>query len=252
MHRLKSRQKQIPNGFTFRIPQLNWDSRKTLGLHPSFDTLVRAVIAARRGNPHQTQKHGWSLDPATVAEEVEQFQVKVCLANGWMTYLTESGGGAPAPFSQPPSPQEQKRLGAAAAKARKLWAGLKTLNDWHESEEPAVPQAQSEQRASVCVKCPYNNTNGDLFSFFTTTAAAGIKRQIEKFADRKLATTLDDKLGVCAQDEKDGNGGCLCVNKLSVHTPIELKLKHMMPETKAALHPSCWVLSEEKEIGVTP
>jgi hypothetical protein len=126
MHRLKSRDKQIPNGFWFRQPEINWHSKKVLGMHPSFSTLVNAVISARRANPHHAAKHKWSLNRDAVANEVEAFQVKICLAGGWTSYLTESGGGAPPPLSQPPSPQEQL---AKRQEKPDVRSGVKTLND---------------------------------------------------------------------------------------------------------------------------
>lgn len=245
MNRLKSRSHQIPNGFVFRIPAIKWDSRKVLGMHPSFETLVTAVISARNAHPHHKAEHNWSVDRAEVGNEVESFNVKICLSMGWTQYLAESGGSAPAaPFIQT-NPQEQKLLLAAATKAKKLWSGLKTLNEWLESNEPAVSSDQSEKRASICVACPFNG-KGDLTSFFTSPAAAAIRRQLERVQQRNFKTSLDDQLGVCA--EKDGNGGCLCVNKLSVHVPLKIKLAHMAPDTKASLHPSCWLLAEEKEL----
>lgn len=236
---------QIPNGIYYRESSIRWDSRKVLGTHPSFKTLVGAVISARRAHPHQMAENNWSLDPDVVAGEVEAFLVKICLSMGWTQYLAESGGSAPAaPFIQT-NPQEQKLLLAAATKAKKLWSGLKTLNEWLESNEPAVSSDQSEKRASICVACPFNG-KGDLTSFFTSPAAAAIRRQLERVQQRNFKTSLDDQLGVCA--EKDGNGGCLCVNKLSVHVPLKIKLAHMAPDTKASLHPSCWLLAEEKEL----
>src|SRR6185436_1921416 len=112
MQRLKSRSHQIPNGMYFRQPQINWDSRKVLSLHPSFDTLVRAVIAARKANVHYAEKFKWSTDYDTVANEVELFQVKICQSMGWQSYLTEGGGGAPPPLASRRSPQEEGLLNA--------------------------------------------------------------------------------------------------------------------------------------------
>lgn len=191
-------------------------------------------------------KHNWSLDKEVVEEEVEQFNVKRCIAHGWTSYITaDAGGGVPVPLSQAASPQEQKRLAAVAEKARKLWSGVKTISDWIESDSPSVPREQSELRAASCVQCPFNG-KGDLTSWFAVPAAAAIKRQIERVQQKNLSTSLDDKLGVCA--EKDGPGGCLCVNRVSVHVPIEFKLRHLQPEVKAQLHKDCWVLREEKEL----
>lgn len=244
MQRLKSRQHQVPNGFFFRESAINWDSRKVLGMHPSFETLVTAVISARRANPHQRETHRWSLDRSVVGDEVEAFNVKVCQSMGWTNYLAEAGGGAPPPFVHQ-SPAEQKQLARAAVAAKKLWDGIKTISDWLKSDIPSVPKEQAEKRAATCVACPFNG-QGDLTSWFTLPAAAAIKRQLELVQKRDLGTSLDEQLGVCA--EKDGNGGCLCPLRMMVHVPIALKLQHMSPQTKAGMHPNCWVLVEEKEL----
>lgn len=244
MPSLKNPNKQIPNGFFFRQPEINWDSRRVLPLHPSLDVLTRAVISARKANPHYVQKHKWSLDYNTVYAEVEQFQVKVCLAAGWTSYITQGGGNVEVPLSSSPNPQEQKLLAAAAAKARKLWGGVKTSAEWLDSNEPAVPQELSNARAATCVKCPFNNKR-ELTGFFTVPAAAAIRRQIERVIDRKLRTDYDDQLGICAQDPGEGNGGCLCPLRSNVHIPLAIKLKYLTPEVRSGLHPGCWVLSEQ-------
>lgn len=236
MQRLKSREKQIPNGFWFRMPAISWDSRKVLGLHPSFDTLVRAVQSARKANPAHASKHKWSLDKETIANEVEQFQVKVCLAAGWTSYLTEGGGGAP-PFSLAQRLPDQKQLGAAVGKIRKLWAGVKTLNDWLDSEEPPVETEQSERRANICVQCPMNG-QGDFSSWFTVPAAGAIQRQLERLNQRKISSTQDSKLNVCT--------ACLCPLKVKVHTPMKFIKTHLSPEVIAELRggKDCWIISE--------
>lgn len=228
----------MPNGFTYRQPEINWDSRKVLGLHPSFDTLTRAVMSARKANPHHAQKHKWALDFNGVAADVEAYNVKVCLAHGWTAYLTDIGGGAP-PFNQAQSLLSQKQLGAAVGEIKKLWAGIKSVNDWLESNGEAVPTEQAEKRATVCVACPKNGA-GDFTKWFVAPAAAAIKRQLEKLQGRNLTTSKDSVLNICEV--------CLCPNKLSVHVPIQIKLAHMADDTKQGLHPSCWVLAEEKAL----
>lgn len=244
MQTLKNEQKQIPNGFFFRQPEIKWDSRKVIGLHPSLDSLTRSVISARRANPHYVAQHKWSLDFNTVKQEVKQFNVKVCISMGWNDYLTDPGGDAP-PFSKAQSLLNQKQLGAAVEKVKKLWAGIRTISEWLESNAPAVSSDLSESRAQICLQCPYNNTEA-LTEWFITPAAASIKKQLERLQERNLRTSVDDKIGICAQKKSEGNGGCLCSLPLSVHVPIELKLKHLGPEVKATLHSGCWVLSEEK------
>lgn len=256
MQKLKSREKQIPGGgFDFRQPEINWHARKVLGLHPSLSRVANAVISARQSSPHYVQKHGWSLDLNTVLDEVEAFNVRRCQANGWMNFLTEVGG-APPPFNQAQSLANQKQLNAAVEKVKKLWAGVKTINDWMDSEEPPVEMALAEQRAATCVGCILNG-QGDFTAWFTVPAAGAIKRQLERLAQRKISTTLDDKLNICT--------ACLCPMRVKVHTPIKYIVPHLSAEVTAALGtaskftldgtgqrvPSdplkCWVLAETNQ-----
>jgi hypothetical protein len=236
MQSLKSEQRQIPNGFWFRQPEINWNSKKVIGLHPSLDTLTQAVISARRANPHQAAQHNWSLDFDVVKSEVKQFNVNHCLAMGWTEYLTDSGGGAP-PFNQAQSLLNQKQISVAVETVKRLWAGIKSVNEWLDSNDAPVSTELAEKRATTCVSCPLNGP-GDFSKWFTTPASAAIKRQLEKLQNRKISTTQDEKLNICE--------ACLCPLKLIVHVPLQIKLAHMTPDTKQALHPSCWVLSEEK------
>lgn len=236
MQRLKSRNRQIPNGMWYRQVEINWDSRKVLGLHPSFDTLVRAVQSARKANPHHAAKHKWTLDSAAIANEVEAFQVKICLAAGWTSYLTEGGNAAP-PFSKVQSLANQKQLGAAVEKVKRLWTGVKTLNDWLDSKEPPVEKDLAEKRAATCVACKMNG-EGDFTSLFTAPAAGAIKRQLERLSQRNISTSLDDKLRVCT--------ACLCPLKLKCHTPMKYITPHLSDGVMDDLRKgnNCWIVSE--------
>jgi len=233
---LKSRQVQIPYGFKFVQPEVRtWRPKNYI----SFDQLVQQVIQLRKGNQALVAK-GLATDYPTVASEVEQFNVRICQNMGWNNFLA---GGEPAwepPKSIPLSPQQKQGIVAAAGVVKKIWSGIRTLSEWYESREPGVPKEQSEARAKVCVACPLNEP-GDFSKWFTIPAAEAIRRQISRFSDRHLSTTMDDKLHVCS--------ACLCVNKLSVHVPIKLKLANLSPDVRAALHPSCWVQAEEKSAG---
>ncbi len=236
---LKNPNLQIPGGgFDFRQPEISWSARKVLGLHPSLAAVTQALIRARKAHPDRVKKHNWSTDYNSVFQEVKQFNVKVCMAAGWTNYLTESGGGG-GPFPHPQSLLNPKQLGAAVSEIKKLWSGLKSTNEWLDTNAPAVASELSEKRAVTCVACPMNGA-GDFTKWFTAPASASIKRQLEKVQERKLSTTQDDKLNICE--------ACLCPLKLIVHIPIEIKIAHMTPEAKASLHPSCWVLSEAQAL----
>jgi hypothetical protein len=240
MPTLRNPQKQIPGGgYDFRQPEISWHARKTLGLHPSLDVVTRSLISARKAHPHHAQKHNWAMDFNSVHAEVVAYNVRVCQAMGWTTFLTDPDGGGGPPFSSSQSLLDAKQLDVAVGTIKRLWSGIKSVNDWLDQNAPAVSSEQAEKRAAVCVACPMNG-QGDFSKWFVAPAAAAIKRQLEKLQNRKLATSQDDKLNICT--------GCLCANKLSVWVPAEIKLAHMAPETKAALHESCWVLAEERAL----
>lgn len=237
MQRLKSRSKQIPNGFTYRMPAIRWDSRKVLGMHPSFDTLVSAVISARRANPHQAAEQKWSLDRNVVGDEVEAYNVKVCLSMGWTSYLTDIGGGAPPPFQSTVSPHDQSLLDAAAVKARQIFTGVQAITVWQKEGAKAVPGQQSESRAAVCVACPLNG-QGDFSKWFTAPAAAAIRRQVEWSTGQNLRTSHDDKLNICE--------ACLCAMRLKVHVPLKYIKMGLTDAVIGELRKgnNCWIISE--------
>lgn len=236
--RLKSRVRPIPNGFRFKQPEINWDSVKVLGKFPSWEVLVNAVIAMRHGNPHHREKHQWATDVESVAAEVDAFNVQLCITNGWNQFIIGgSGGAAPRPLPQPRSPDQEKLLGAAAAKAKKIWSGVKTLNDWLDSHEPPVPWEESEARAAVCIACPLNG-KGDFTRFFTIPAAASIKRQLERVNQRGMFGSRDAELGVCE--------ACLCPLVIKTKTPIKFIRPHVTGEMIDELRKGkdCWVVEE--------
>ncbi len=231
MHSLIDRQRQIPGGFRFYQPETKWRSAPWA----SFDSIVASLIAHRRGNPALASKHAWSTDTVSVSAEVDRYNAMVCAQMGWTKYISVGGGPAPIPKSSPLSPIALSQISAAAAKVRKIWAGVKSLNDWLDSGEPAVEPVKSEKRAAICAECPKNG-KGDLTSWFTVPAAESIKRQLEVLAERKLTTFSDDKLNVCEV--------CLCPLKLKVHTPA--KYIKTPPDTMAELKavPNCWIPAE--------
>lgn len=235
MPRLKDRNRQIPNGFKFALPEVGYRSRD----FDSFSTIVNQVQTIISANPGRAQQHGWPTDPATIADWIDDFNARLCQQMGWSDYVTDPNGGAPPNF-QPPSPQEKSRLDAAAGHIRKIWAGVKTLDEWIDSGEPAVPPELAEARAAVCAACPRNGS-GDFTSWFAAPAALLIKKQVERLEERKLTTMFDGEIGVC--------GVCLCPLKLKVHTPLKFIAAHMTPEVLVDLEvvkPLCWIPKEIK------
>ena len=237
-YRLKSRVRGIPHGLKFNQPEIGWESVKVVGRAPSWEQLVTALIAARAANPAQAQKHGWSLDPAEVADEVDAYNSRLCLEHGWQHFLVDGAmPSRPVPKVSAPSPSEKKELAAVAGRVEKIWTGIKTLNEWIDSGEPAVESGLSAQRAAVCAKCPKNGP-GDFTSWFTRPAAAAIKRQMERLEQRQLSTPDDARLNVCEV--------CLCPLRLKVHTPMKYVLPHLSAAVQADLRavPGCWIMAE--------
>lgn len=234
MARLKSRQMQIPNGYRFVQPETNWQPRR----YSSFDSIVTSLISHRKGRPDLMAKHNWSIDYDVVAEEVERFNVNRCQKHGWNNYLDEAdfGGGAP-PKQMPLSQADQRQVSAAAGRVTKIWAGVKTLNEWIDSGEAPVDQELSNSRALVCSKCPKNG-EGDMTSWFTRPAAAAIKRQIEKLEHKKLSTPYDSAINICEV--------CLCPMRLKVFTPIKFIKAHITDAVFDELprSPRCWMIDE--------
>lgn len=244
MVRLKNRNAGIPNGLRFLQPETNWKPRP----HSSFTGIVQALIQHRKGNP--ALKNKYPTDLRAVEDEVDAFNAKLAQKMGWTDYITESAGGAPRTFFHPspglPRPPIQRTLApakdpnvlsAVGEKIKKIWSGVKTIDQWLDSGISGVESSLSESRAAVCAACP-KNTKGDFTSWFTAPAAAAIKRQIEKAQSKKFTTPHDEKLNVCDI--------CLCPMKLKVHTPINFIQENMSPEVLAELKavPNCWIPKE--------
>lgn len=227
---LKNRQMQIPGGMRFYQPETKWSPARW----SSFDSICAQLRSHRNANPALAKKHNWNLEPELIAWEVDRFNSKICEQMGWTDYLTTGGAATARPF---PSHRQLSLL----EKSRALAAGASVLVDWVRSREDAVPANVSASRASTCAHlnngkpCP-RNTPGDWTAFFTTPASEAIKRELEKRRDMQLETPFDDELHVC--------DACLCPLKLKVHVPIDRIWSKLLPESKAALAPGCWILSE--------
>ncbi len=105
---------------------------------------------------------------------------------------------------------------------------------------PIPDRAQAEARAAVCAGCPKNDP-GDWLAYFTVPAARAIRGALNAFREQQLVTALDDRLHLCS--------ACDCPLRLKVWARLSHILAHIPPESKAALHPGCWILAEEKAGG---
>lgn len=240
MPKLISRDRQIPNGFRYYIPQLKWQSRP----FDSFDTIVTNALQVMKANPHVAQRMGWVLTYEAVANQVDYFNAALCQANGWHQYITQGGGGAPSvPFPQvqnpiqPVQPSQPFQPGNLFRSLKNVVAGGNTIIEWIKSGAEAVPAELAEKRAAVCVSCP-KNAQGDLTSFFTVPASNAIRAALNSRKEMNLSTTQDDKLGICS--------ACSCPLPLKLHLKLESILPKMPKESFDALAENCWIRTESK------
>lgn len=232
MLQLKSRQSFIPNGFVFYLPEVKWRSPRMA----SFDRIVTELTAVIQANPFLAQKHKWPTDREGIANWVDLYNATVCARMGWDNFIM-SGEGADALPKSSASLQSLKSLSAAAAKAKELISGAKSLMEWDDSGEDAVSRDLSTARAAVCVECPKND-KGDWTQWFTVPAAELIKRRIAKAQARNLSTIHDEKLQLCS--------ACACPLRLKVHVPMKWIALRLTDTQKARLAeaPRCWVIQE--------
>ena len=232
MARLNNRSMQIPNGLTFYVPELNWRPRQ----FSSFNGIVDAVYHLILGNPSLQGKY--PTDRTAVEDMVDEFNANICAQNGWTEYIGRPEQAAPIPKG---SPQRQQillqSLRNAAAKAKELVAGAKSLKAWVDSGDPPVPTEQSVNRAAICADCPQNE-QGDFTKWFTVPAAELIRKNLEALQQRQLSTPSDGKINICM--------ACSCPLKLKVHTPIGYIVKDLTSEQRERPKQgkNCWILAE--------
>lgn len=221
---------QIPNGLLYYEAATKWSTPP----FASFDTIVQMVIAHRNANSWLRDKMGLATDPGTVSQQVDEQNAQRCHDLGWLQYIE---GGTPDPT--PPSfhqPQPLASLAGGVAAVKKLAAGAALLFDWEESGEPPVANELATARAAVCVICPKNDPS-NLSEWFTHPVSENIRKKLGRLHDMKLATSHDEKLGVCS--------ACLCPLKLKVHTPKHLIDKRLTSAARSELDQSCWILHEQ-------
>lgn len=231
MVRIKDRNKQIPGGLKFLQPETQWKPYP----FSSFDTIVRQLITHRAGNPYLKQKNNWSVDYESVAAEVDAYNAKICQEMGWNDYIMDDA--APLPKGVTPHGRASV-VGRAGAVVGKLAAGAATLAAWLGPGGKPVDPTLSQARADVCLNCPKNGQGG-LLAYFTKKASNLVQKQMEERSNMKLATTVDEKLGVCT--------ACECPIKLKVHTPLEYILARIPESATKELDPRCWILSEQNK-----
>lgn len=213
------------------VPELRWSSSKGVSIRQ----ITQELIAARLGNPKLTSQHGWNTDYATVEAEVERYLAKVCETMGWTDYYISDAGttaGGPRPF-QPASPPP----GPVQRSAGHVVAGNRTIREMF-GQDGLVNADLAEKRAGVCAKCPMNVNARGWLDEFTSTASSLFRWMLETLRTRSLKTSLDDQLGICQS--------CDCPMRLKVWATLAHINKHMPAQSRASLHPACWILAESQ------
>lgn len=227
MPRMKNRWEHPPGGFQAIQPELGQDTP----FSGSFNFVCDQLGALRRANPFLCERHGLSIDPATIENEVDYYNAMRCIAGGWTDFVILDAPGAPAGGYVPP-PEKKKRVGVVGG-VKHVAAGIAVLLDWLGSGAKPVEAPLAEKRAVICAGCPKND-GGDWKAYFTEPVSEKIRVQLEIKNDLQLKTAVDDKLTVCS--------GCDCPLKLKVWTPLDHVLAHTSDEVKTRLDPRCWVL----------
>lgn len=195
-----------------------------------FDLSVKEIIKLRKDNPAIGAKVGWSLDPETVAGELEAFTRRRCGFPPADAASFFESGRSPFPAGE----------GAAAGanwfrQIVRSKTGLATLADWLGKEGKPVEAEKAEARAAICVNCPMNQP-GDVLSFFTVPVANLIRKQLEERKNLNLRTSLDERIGLC--------DACGCPLHLKVHVPLDIIKNHIKPPEWNRLVDNCWMRTE--------
>jgi len=237
MPRLKDRNRSVPNGLSFYLPELKWSAPKNF---PSFTVVCNALQAVVEANPVLAAKHNWPRDRKGIEDWVDTYNATVCAHMGWNDYIAEGAGGSSIPKSTPP-PQNLSSLAAAAAKAKELIAGAKSLIEWLDEGEKPVDRDLATARAATCMACP-KNEKGDWSRWFTLPASELIRRQVEKAQSLSMSTVHDESLNMCT--------ACMCPLKLKVHVGVGWILKRITAHQREGLKQGndCWILREEQNV----
>lgn len=215
-----------PGGWVYYQAQTGWHAPFPVGM--TFTQQVNNIIKHRRANPAIVAKHNLATDPAQVGQELIAFQ--------------QARGALPpspkmtAPAASPSLPHLSGLVVAGIEVVKRMAAGMATLLEWQETGQAPVASELSAKRAKICESCPKNDMEG-MTKYFTGIVANNIRNRLSKLHEMNLTTPSDAKLGVCS--------ACLCNLRLKCHTPLDLVLKRLKPETKVLLDQRCWILKQD-------
>jgi hypothetical protein len=199
MMKFRFRASEPPCGYSYRVI-------------PTGDELLAGSLAAVVNQARVVYTRNKLTPPADLAAQIEH---SICLRSpGFCSGTREPGDEA----SMNLSVTGVKESAARMKKIRLKWPPGRFL------ASPVL----AEQRAAVCVACPYNHVG------FCTTCH-GLKGFAEEVVgDRR--TSLDGKLGVCAV--------CSCISKTKIHVSAEALKAHRRPKEEGTYPSACWLCQE--------
>ena len=243
MPKLKNRSSQIPHGFQFYQPQTQWSL--PVALNRSFDVSVQEILNYRKGNPGLATQHNMSLDRATIANELDEFNTARCLARGWTGFIIEEQAGYPKqlpPQSVPLAARLQNRVQGVAEAVGNASKAAALLAEWLGEGGLPVASDLSNKRAQVCLQCPQNSDPGWLQKL-EASVAMKIRNLVAWKHQLSPPVEGEGKLLTCQV--------CDCYLPLKVVVPTKHILKGTSAETMAELktvltnaNERCWVVTE--------
>lgn len=223
MLRLIDRNRQIPFGYKFKLPEANWEAAP----QSSFDSIVNSAMAVAKGNPYIAKQSQWPTTREDWENKVDFYNASLCKAHGWTGFYIETGGGDGGPIPNSRSPLQF---------AERAVAGVSVLAEMFGKDGPIKDKALANKRAETCLGCPKHD-KGDWTRYFTKPAQALIVKTLGMVKDLDLHTEHDGELQICT--------ACGCPMKGKVWARTDHILKHIPAEDKAALWENCWITNEQ-------
>src|SRR6516162_4813023 len=134
MPRIKNRFMQIPGGYVFSLPPLNWKAPP----FQSFDNLCRMVAQVVNANQNVARAQGWPTGMNDIIDWVDRSNAEYCQAHGWNDYVTQESNVDP-PKAPPPQQLFKRLVAGVRANAEMMGAGVSP-----------VAAEQAAARAEVC------------------------------------------------------------------------------------------------------
>lgn len=225
MPKLLSRTKWVPHGFQVLHPEAGMKKPFVGG----FNECVAWEFNFRKKNPVLAQRLSLPIDRKACEDYVDDYNARRCLAAGFTAWVDM---GVAAPAEKKTRHGLDTVVGGVVSKAR---AAVSAYAAMFGALGP-VDKAQATARATVCVACPHNSTDGGLVRFFTQGAAEEIMGVLGALKDLDLTTPQHDRLGVC--------NACSCPLKAKVFAPLKGIVDKMPASVWRDLPQTCWLRTE--------